>query len=502
MTRGKRAELKQKIASTQKKIHESIVAVNATIGHRTQANNRKSAYNTIEEERAARADITEAQIKAWRSLLPTLIKKFSRIPDPRRATSVKHKLVVLMVFGLLAFIFRLSSRREINRELTGAAINSNLQKIFPELESVPHADTLARTLKKTNPNNIEAAHIGMIKNLISNKKLKTLLINGGLSVTIDGTQKLYRDGLLKDERWLQLLVGNAEDENYQQYVYVIEANITLKNGLNVPLMTEYLFMDNNQLANPNGKQDCEITAFERLVERLKSYFPRLKLILFMDALYATQGVMGLLHDNHWDYIISLPKNKLKEFAKILNKEKQYRRTIPGQKWYRGRQQSFYWENNIEYGHEYQLKINLVACFERWEVANKATGEIEVKCSEHAWISSVPMSIDKIHELLNCGARKKELIEDSINTEKNRGYKYKHAFSYNWNTMQGFHYLMRLGHAINALSEFTKKLKKYIKANGVSATLKFIKETLFGPWLPSGWYEEQTTKVAQLRFQLE
>ena len=55
---------------------------------------------------------------------------------------------------------------------------------------------------------------------------------------------------------------------------------------------------------------------------------------------------------------------------------------------------------------------------------------------------------------------KESIEDSFNTEKNRGYHYKHAYSYNWNAMQGFHLLMRLGHAINALSAFTKKLKQY------------------------------------------
>ena len=80
-------------------------------------------------------------------------------------------------------------------------------------------------------------------------------------------------------------------------------------------MTEYLFMDNNELTNPNGKQDCEITAFERMIERLKSNFPRLKLIFFMDSLYATQSVMGLLHKNNWDYIISLPKNKLKKCSR-------------------------------------------------------------------------------------------------------------------------------------------------------------------------------------------
>ena len=101
-----------------------------------------------------------------------------------------------------------------------------------------------------------------------------------------------------------------------------------------------------------------------------------------------------------------------------------------------------------------------------------------------------------------GARKLALIEDSINTEKNRGYHYKHAFSYHWNAMRGFHYLMRLGHAINALSEFTKKFKQYIKFLGSSATLKLIKETLSSPWLSNEWYKAQHLKTGQLRFQLE
>jgi hypothetical protein len=65
-------------------------------------------------------------------------------------------------------------------------------------------------------------------------------------------------------------------------------------------------------------------------------------------------------------------------------------------------------------------------------------------------------------------------------------------------MQGFHYLMRLGHAINAISQFTKALKRYIKENGVSATLKLIKETLFSPWLSAQWYEQQTKVTPQLR----
>jgi hypothetical protein len=69
-------------------------------------------------------------------------------------------------------------------------------------------------------------------------------------------------------------------------------------------------------------------------------------------------------------------------------------------------------------------------------------------------------------------------------------------------MKGFYLLMRLGHAMNALSKFTKKLKKFIKENGVNATLSFIKETLFSPWLTDRWLEKQHEQILQLRFLME
>jgi hypothetical protein len=208
--------------------------------------------------------------------------------------------------------------------------------------------------------------------------------------------------------------------------------------------------------------------------------------------------MGLLHQHHWQYIISLPRRKLIVFAKQLNQAKSLSETIPNQLAYRERLQTFYWQNDITYGYEWELTIHLAACMEHYYDVDKTTGEIIECFSEHAWISSIKVNIDKAHELFNLGARKIGLIEDSLNTEKNRGYHYKHAYSYDWHAMQGFHYLMRLGHAINAISQFTKALKRYIKENGVSATLKLIKETLFSPWLSAQWYEQQTKVTPQLR----
>jgi hypothetical protein len=490
--------LRAQIRASHGKIHQHILALNADITPRTQAHNRKCDYQSIDEEREFRAEALGAQIKAWRSMLPTLIRRFSHIPDYRRANSIKHKITVLMIFGLFAFIFRLSSRREMNRELTSPIIFDHLKRVFPEIDSIPHADTLARALEHIDPRKIESIHISMINELIKKKKFRKLLIQDCLPITIDGAQKLYRQGLLQDSKWCERKVGN----DIQQYLYTLEANITLKNGLTIPLMTEYLYRSTNELEQDTTKQDSEITAFTRLAERLKKYFPRLKIIVFTDAMFAAQAIMEKLYSYQWAYIIRLPKKKLMNFSKQLSKNKQLRISLPDQDYYRKRKQSFYWENDIPYGSSLQLNINLIACFEEYKTVNSKTGKIEKCFSEHAWISSIPAKVSNLHDLLNLGARKKELIEDSFNTEKNRGYHYKHAFSYNWNACQGFHCLMRLAHAINAISEFTKKLKKYVKELGCSATLKLIKETLFSPWLSLAWYKTQLLKTPQLRLQLE
>ena len=139
---------------------------------------------------------------------------------------------MLLLFGLFAFIFRLSSRREINRELTGPVIFNHLKKCFPDIDSIPHADTLARALENIDPIDIEAIHITLVKELIKKKKFKTLLIQDCLPITIDGTQKLYRQGLLQDERWCERKVGDEASNNKQQYLHVLEANISLKKWVN------------------------------------------------------------------------------------------------------------------------------------------------------------------------------------------------------------------------------------------------------------------------------
>ena len=228
-------KLRQKRYEHHCQIRQKINETGSQISHRTQAQNKKSAHQTIEEEQAFRGELLADQLRTWRSILPELIKQFNKVPDYRNPSYVKHKIAVLMMYGLLAFIFRLSSRREMNRELTGPVITEQLRKLFPELESIPHADTLARLLAHTDPKEIEAIHIRLVAQLIRKKKFKKLLINGCLHIAIDGTQKLVRDDLLQDDRWCERKKGNdPESKVKEQYLERTSLKVNIKTNLIYP----------------------------------------------------------------------------------------------------------------------------------------------------------------------------------------------------------------------------------------------------------------------------
>ena len=97
----------------------------------------------------------------------------------------------------------MASRREANRELSRPAFLATLQALFPELETLPHADTLHRVLQGMEVGQLEHAHVALLRRLMRNKTFRRYLINRCYPVAIDGTQKLVRNGQWWDEAWLE-----------------------------------------------------------------------------------------------------------------------------------------------------------------------------------------------------------------------------------------------------------------------------------------------------------
>ncbi|KOR27524.1 hypothetical protein TI05_18815, partial [Achromatium sp. WMS3] len=261
--------------------------------------------------------------------------------------------------------------------------------------------------------------------------------------------------------WLERRHKTADgDERIQQYVYILEANLVFHNGLTIPLMSEFLSYGEGD--PDDHKQDCELNALKRLATRLKEEFPGLPIILLLDGLYPNGPVMQMCQEHHWEHMIVLPDKCLpsvwQEYNSLKTEEKDNIRSAI----FRGRWQKFCWVNNIVYGYDNDrkhVKIHVVVCEETWEEVDPNSTEIITKHGRHAWISSQPLTYENVVELCNHGARFRWGIENSMQVEKHYGYNYEHVFSYNWNAMRGFHYLMRMGHMFNAIALHTKRVIK-------------------------------------------
>jgi hypothetical protein len=424
----------------------------------------------------------------------------SKIGDYRNPKKVEHQLSLVLLYGILCFVLQISSRREANRELTGPVLLGHLRELFPELEKLPHQDTLNRILTKIEVEALQEAHLQMIKRLIRNKKFNRWLVNGCYPIAIDGTQKLVRRDQVSDQ-WLERRINAGKKTEYTQYyVYVLEASLAFQNGLVLPLMSEFLNYAEGD--TNNDKQDCEMKAFHRMARRLKKMFPCLPIMLLLDGLYPNGPVFRTCRKNHWQFMIVLQDESLPsvweeyEGLRKLEFNNQFEMT------WGNRRQSFRWVNDIEYRYGDNQKkkqvLHLVVCVESWAEVDKETSEIIEKTSRHAWLSSEPLAKGNLHERCNLAARHRWGIETQNLVEKHQGYSYEHCFSFDWNAMKGFHYLMHLGHALNVLARYSAALAPIVSKTGVRAFIKYIRESLLTPWLEPEKLHARLNPDPQLR----
>lgn len=442
--------------------------------------NRKSNLKTVDEEKAAVEFITEEKLKVYGQLLPGLLNKLARIPDPRNPKKTKHQMTVMMLYGILMFVFQMNSRRETNKEMTTPQLLKNLQAVFPELTDMPHQDTLCRLLEKMDVDQIETLYNDMLRRLIRKKTFKNLLHKKQYLVAVDGTQKYIMDECW-DERYLRRKIRDKDGSfKYQYYAYVLEAVLVFSNGMVLPLMS--VFLENSkELENIENdkewKQDCELKAFHRLAKRLKRQFPKLPFTLLLDGLYANGPVMEVCRKNKWKFMIVLKDGsspcvwqEVKGLIRLDTQgEHRHERT------WQGRCQTFRWVNGIEYDYGFGkrkkvLIIHVVICDESWEEIDK-DGSVVMKNARHAWISSDLINRKNVHENCNLAARKRWLHENNILKEKHQGYRYEHIFSHDWNAMQGYHYFMHIAHMLNEMVLHSIYLTEHVKAVGIRSFTK-------------------------------
>lgn len=465
--------LEQKQKEREDKLWERVrsgKAVRATCKEKkkkTSLPNRKCSQKSVEEEMAERQEKAERATILYRQMLPGLLKKLSRIKDPRHPNKIKHKLTVLMVYGILLFVCQTGSRREANRQMSQPIFWENARAMFPEFDSLPHADTLARLLERIEVEQIQECLVELLQDLMRRKKFRNHLIHKRYLIAVDGSQKFVRDYPWEPEA-LKRHVG-GEERIPQYYVYVLESVLILDNGMTLPVLTEIL--ENKDWVEGQTKQDCESKAFYRLAGKLLKIFGKGKVTLIADGLYACGPVIMKCRENRWDYMIVLKEDALtdvwKEATGLMRLEPA--NSLCAQ--WGERTQNYLWANDIEYEYgtrsRHTVMMHVVLCYETWEENHShSTGIEEEKMTRYAWISSKQLNSRNVFLRCTRMARHRWKIESHFLIEKHEGYSFEHVYSYDWQAMKGFHYLMKIGHFMNIMAVNSELLAEYAREKGI------------------------------------
>jgi hypothetical protein len=416
---------------------------------------------------------------------------FANITDPRDPQKTLYPLASLAFAGVTMFLFQLKARRQIGLLLRNGPSVSKFQALFG-VESFPHGDTLEATFSNLETDQMQTVVSGMTETLIRKKVLYSYrLLEIYFIVAIDGT------GTIRfSRRHCPYCLTRTHNGKTLYYHPVLEAKLVTSNGFAFSLMTEFI----ENPGDKTTKQDCELKAFYRLAERLKTRFPRLPIFLSMDGLFAGGPTFDLCRRYGWKFMIVLKDDDLpsvnEEFDALSKLQPENRLA-----WRTGKEaqikQVFRWVDDIAYVDSLKKEhtLSTIECLE-----TKPDKEGQKKTTKFKWVTNCHVSSKNVTTLSNDGGRMRWKIEnEGFNVQKKGGYELEHAYTNNPNSAKVFYLLLQIAHLLAQLLYKGNLLKRDFPGRFGSA--KNLAFRLLEAWRNARITKADIAITFQKRFQI-
>jgi hypothetical protein len=322
------------------------------------------------------------------------------------------------------FAGKLGSRRQLDfhyRE-PGTCVVPNINRLArTNVQAAPHNDTLDDYLAGVGADPIGDLRASMMRQLIRMRVLDDARVQGRLVMGMDGSGYL----VFREPHCEHCLTRKAGE----QILYchqVLEAKVLGPAQTALSVATE--FIDNQDVPAQGGaekrKQDCELKASRRLLTKLREDFPRLRLCLSLDALYACGAGFALGKDFDVSYVIVFKGGSIptlwQEFQTLLELSPENRLEVTAEGW----RHTYLWVDELRYVDSDKREWKLKAI--KYEGVGPG-GER----SEWAWLASPDLKVNKetVQEVAWGAGRSRWGIENQgFNLQKTSEMNLEHAYS--------------------------------------------------------------------------
>lgn len=385
------------------------------------------SFNRAERRQLVKdKDLLKEVMKIIHKYFPTLVSQFSSLTDKRHKSYIRYSIRTIMMTRLIALIcgiITMDGIRKFNKE---DAIKNLSMICNQELDETPDWQTIQDVMEEISIDEIADIRKSMVNAIIRSKMFDKYKYKGYYQLLVDATGLTSLDYNLNGN-----CLTRARDGKVKYYKYVLEAKLVFGNIV-ISLDSEWI--ENTELHNENDKQDCETKAFKRMAVRIKKNYPKLKLIITGDALYATSPLIDLCEnkDYNWKYIFNLKKERLKSIYEQFEDNISYENET--------KKENYYLSTNIEY------KDHNLSAF-------KYVEKTESKSTTFHYISNLNISDNNIEKIVIMGRRRWKIENEGFNQQKNGTFCISHLCSRNENALKVHYLMIQLAHMIRQLLEY-------------------------------------------------
>ena len=355
--------------------------------------------------------------------------------DLRNLSYITYTQADLVLMGILKNMCAVKSMRSMEETFNEQQCIDTLRLLSGDqgLMEMPHADTVNYYLERLSPACLAEVRKKMVKSLIRKKSFyRSKLLGKYWRIIIDGTGLFYfREKHCRN--CLMTTITREEDGKKvklkRYYHKVLEAKLVLAPGIIISLDTEFIENENEDVS----KNDCELNAAKRLLERLGRDYPRLPVCLQGDALYAAEPVMKICRGHGWKYILTQKEAR----QKILSESYDWIASGGGAETAEGIGKEGGRGEYINHVKETAGKKEEANMYRYWYETEEG-GKKERK--EFQWITNMELTKRNLEEMIEADRGRWKIENEGFNNQKNGIYDIEHLNSRDSSAMKN-HYLI-------------------------------------------------------------
>ena len=369
---------------------------------------------------------------------PKLTNWIDNLTDSRNQSYITYDIKVCLLTQILAFCSSYQSMNKIGRDFNSDIVINNINHILKtNYTELPHKDTLINVISEIKFEELEKVQTNIIKTLIRSKMLDKYRFNEFFHVVIDGTG-LYSTRVNLGEQAISKVYNKDLENEYTLYsYYALEAKLVCGN-MTFSLATE--FVENETYTDKDGntyrkfdKQDCELKASYRLLEKIKKRFPKLPIIIGGDALYLGRPFLELCDKYKFEYIIRYKETDAPTIKRNFDEIKII-------------DDNYEYQNEIIFGDLKDKKfytLNVISYDE--EQLNEETGKIT--STNFSFVTSLKITNKNKEKLVLLGRRRWKIENKGFKEQKSDILNITHIYTKNCNGTKNIYLLIQFAHTI-------------------------------------------------------